>query len=244
MILIVDTREQKPYSNIFKKLKQNYLKKKLDIGDYSIKGFETKFSIERKTLNDFICSITRERQRFENELKKRGVDPKNLALMTDKVFAYYTSAKPGSARGKAKKLKTKLERIYHDGRLGLILDGTGHDFGKIAKKKKRLEQLGYDTSMLFINTSLQVAQERNKSRDRTLPEDLLEKMWQDVQNNMGKFQTLFGSKFHILDNSEMGDFSKMHNDKIKAVTKMIKAPLKNPIGKQWIEDAQKLKRLQ
>ena len=70
MILIVDTREQKPYSNIFKKLKQNYLKKKLDIGDYSIKGFETKFSIERKTLNDFICSITRERQRFENELKK------------------------------------------------------------------------------------------------------------------------------------------------------------------------------
>jgi hypothetical protein len=181
---------------------------------------------------------------FENELKKRGVDPKNLALMTDKVFAYYTSAKPGSARGKAKKLKTKLERIYHDGRLGLILDGTGHDFGKIAKKKKRLEQLGYDTSMLFINTSLQVAQERNKSRDRTLPEDLLEKMWQDVQNNMGKFQTLFGSKFHILDNSEMGDFSKMHNDKIKAVTKMIKAPLKNPIGKQWIEDAQKLKRLQ
>jgi predicted kinase len=178
---------------------------------------------------------------FENELKKKGVDPKNLAKMTDKVFKFYTSDKAGSVRDKAKKIKTKLERIYHEGRLGLIIDGTGHDYGKIAKKKERLEQLGYDTSMLFINTSLPVALKRNSQRERVLPEKIVKKSWHAVQDNLGKFQTLFGNNFNILDNSEIGNFSKMHNDKIKAVNKIVKAPIKNPIGKQWIENEKKLR---
>jgi DNA excision repair protein ERCC-4 len=70
MMLIVDTREQKPYLNIFKKINQKYLRKKLDVGDYSLKNYENKFAIERKTLDDFICSITRGRKRFEKELEK------------------------------------------------------------------------------------------------------------------------------------------------------------------------------
>jgi len=35
----------------------------------------------------------------------------------------------------------------------------------------------------------------------------------------------------------------MHGDKIKAIVKMLKSPLKNPIGKQWIEDEKKLRSL-
>lgn len=180
---------------------------------------------------------------FEQELKKRGVDPKNLGKMTDKVFNYYTSTKSGSARDKAKKVKTKLERMYHEGRLGLIVDGTGHDYGKLAKKKQRLEELGYDTSMLFINTTLPIALERNNKRERVLPAKVVKSSWKDVQANLGKFKTLFGSNFYTIDNSEFGNFNKMHGDKIKTITKMVKSPLKNPIGKQWIEDEKKLRSL-
>jgi len=180
---------------------------------------------------------------FEQELKKRGVDPKNLGKMTDKIFNYYTSDKSGSARDKAKKIKTKLERMYHEGRLGLIVDGTGHDYGKLAKKKQRLEELGYDTSMLFINTTLPVALERNNKRERVLPAKVVKTSWKDVQANLGKFKTLFGSNFYTIDNSEFGNFNKMHRDKIKAIVKMLKSPLKNPIGKQWIEDEKKLRSL-
>tara|TARA_Y100000310_G_C20179146_1_gene577302 strand:- start:96 stop:536 length:441 start_codon:yes stop_codon:yes gene_type:complete len=70
MEFIVDTREQKPYTNHFKKLKHKYEVKKLNIGDYSIKGYEHKFAIERKEKNDFISSITRGRNRFRRELEK------------------------------------------------------------------------------------------------------------------------------------------------------------------------------
>lgn len=179
---------------------------------------------------------------FEMFLKKSGVDPKNLSKMTDKVFKYYTD-NPNAARQKARRMKAKLQAMYEDGKLGLVLDGTGANYSKIAKRKKRLEAQGYDCSMVFVNTSLKVAQERNLKRDRVLPADLLEKSWMDVQNNMGKFQSLFGSSFVIIDNTEVGNFNKMHADKIKGVSRLVSKPLKNPIGKKWIQDQLKLKSL-
>jgi len=179
---------------------------------------------------------------FEYFLKKRGVDPKSLGKMTQKVFNYYTTSK-NNPRQKGKEMKKKLQAIYEKGRLGLIIDGTGHQYGKIEKQKKRLEELGYDTSMIFVNTSLPVALKRNSQRDRVLPEDLVKKSWSDVQNNMGKFQSLFGSDFLIVDNSEIGNFSKMHAEKIKAATKFVKKPVKNRIGKKWIQNQIKLKSL-
>jgi len=179
---------------------------------------------------------------FEMFLKKAGVSPKNLAKMTDKIFKYYTD-NPNAPRQKSRRMKKKLQDMYEDGRLGLVLDGTGANFAKIAKRKKRLESLGYDCSMVFVNTSLKVAQERNLKRDRVLPADLLEKNWSDVQNNMGKFQSLF-SQFVIVDNTESSnDLSQMHADKIKAVSRFVNKPLKNSIGKKWIQDQLKLKSL-
>ena len=38
---------------------------------------------------------------------------------------------------------------------------------KIAKTSEMLRELGYDTMMLFVNTSLQVAQDRNRQRERS-----------------------------------------------------------------------------
>jgi len=179
---------------------------------------------------------------FEMYLKKSGVNPKNLAKMTDKVFKYYTD-NPNAARQKGRRMKAKLQALYEDGKLGMVLDGTGANYSKIAKRKARLESQGYDCSMVFVNTSLEKAQKRNLQRDRVLPADLLEKNWKDVQNNMGKFQSLFGSGFIIVDNTEDGNFSKMHADKIKAATRLVKSPLKNPIGRKWIQDQLKLKSL-
>ncbi len=70
MDIIIDTREQLPYIDVFDRLKINYYKKALRTGDYSIKGHENKFALERKTLNDFISSITSGRERFIKEMKR------------------------------------------------------------------------------------------------------------------------------------------------------------------------------
>ena len=74
-----------------------------------------------------------------------------------------------SPRQKAKRIKSAKEKLYTKGRLGLLIDGTGDDYNKIKKKRQELVNLGYDTYMIFINTSLEVAQQRNAQRDRKLP---------------------------------------------------------------------------
>ena len=143
-----------------------------------------------------------------------------------------------SIRGKAKALTQKQKAFYEAGRLGMIIDGTGHEYGKIAKLKKHAEELGYDTYMVFVNTSLEVAKERNLKRDRVLPDALLSKSWQDVQNNLGKFQNLFGGNFRIVDNTVYKPITK---DVQKAVNQFVRKPIYNRIGKKWIETARALK---
>ena len=62
----------------------------------------------------------------------------------------------------AKALNKEKLRLYKKGRLGVIIDGTAHKVDVIKKKKKELEKLGYDTYMVFVNTSLEAALDRNE----------------------------------------------------------------------------------
>ena len=52
--------------------------------------------------------------------------------------------------------------------------------------------------MVFVNTSLEIAQERNAARSRKLDPKEVEKMWRAVQENIGKFQKVTQKKFLIL----------------------------------------------
>ena len=196
---------------------------------------------------------------FETLLKKNGIDPKDLARIEKedaelwnkitgsgskagfgKIKVARSSLVPKiSLRDRAKQLTQKQKAFYEAGRLGMIIDGTGHRYEKIAKLKKHAESLGYDCYMVFVNTSLKVAQERNKNRERVLPDDLLSKSWQDVQNNLGKFQNLFGSHFRIVDNTVYKPISK---EVQKAVNKFVRKPIYNRIGRKWIENAKALKK--
>jgi predicted kinase len=121
----------------------------------------------------------------------------------------------------------------------MIIDGTGDDVAKIRKQKQRAEDLGYDTYMVFVNTSLEVAQARNAKRSRTLPEDLVTSIWKECQHNLGAFQTLFSGNFRIVDNTKDGD--NITKDIQKEVDGFIRERLYNPIGKQWITTALALK---
>ena len=133
---------------------------------------------------------------------------------------------------------TQLDQ-YIKGRLGLIIDSTGRDYDTIARNANMLKQLGYDCYMVFVNTSLDVAHKRNKERERRLPEKILEKSWRDVQNNLRKFQGLFGRNFAVVDNSKFlkpEDAQKKFGMIVKKyINKFIKGAVRNPIGKKWIK---------
>ena len=144
-------------------------------------------------------------------------------------------------RDTAKRITLARQKNYIQGRLGLIIDGTGKDFEKIKTQMRDLQQLGYESHMIFVNTSLDVALQRNQERDRTLPEKIVVKSWKDVQSNIGKFSNLFKGKFIIIDNNDKDE------DILTAVYKRVRSlamkKVNNGIAKNWIAKELEMKRV-
>ena len=121
-----------------------------------------------------------------------------------------------------------------NGRLGLVIDGTGGDYKIIKEQVDELRDIGYDTYMIFVNTSLETALARNKARPRTIPENIVTKSWKLVQQNIGKFQNLFKvQNYIIIDNNSAKEdiFKKV----FKEVRGLLRTPLKNYKAKNWIK---------
>ena len=166
----------------------------------------------------------------------------DLDSLPDEVFKNLTDPtdpKYSGLRSFAKDLTGQRRKLYQDGRLGMIIDGTGDDFKKIAAEKKELEAVGYDCYMIFVNTTLEVALQRNENRDRVLPKSIVEASHREVTRNIGGFQGLFGgSNFLIVDNNEHVDEQKAQkrfNMLVRqGLGKFIKRPIKNKRGLSWI----------
>ena len=130
---------------------------------------------------------------FENALRKHGL---SLKMPEDEAEAR------DILRARAKGTTDKTMDLSIKGRLGMVIDGTGRDYDKIANQKGLLQQLGYDCYMIFVNTSLEVALERNKRRERSVPEYITRKSHAIVQGNIGKFQNSFGMDLSLIHISE------------------------------------------
>ena len=143
-------------------------------------------------------------------------------------------------RTKAKQMTGKRQSIYMKGRLGLAIDGTGKDFKNIKTSSEMLKSFGYDTYMVFVNTSLEVALERNAQRQRSLPKALVIDSWNRVQNNIGKAQNYFGANnFIVVDNNNAGEDVMVKA--YKQVQKFLKRPMQNKTAKDWIKQQKELK---
>ena len=175
---------------------------------------------------------------FEKGLKDAGYSPADLSELAKDPDEW---AKVMTIRTKAKRLTKKFQDNYITNKLGQVIDGTGKNFDRIKGHRKLYLDMGYDTYMVFVNTSLEIAQERNLMRERKLDSKMVEKMWKEVQDNLGKFQKLFGAnRMLIVDNSEYGgDVLKQIE---KQIAKQINNPVKNPLGKRWIQEELRLKK--
>ena len=152
--------------------------------------------------------------------------------------------KPRDAvRDKAKIITDKRRDMYIDGRLWLVIDGTGREYDKIQYQASLLRGLGYQTYMIFVNTSLDVAQERNQQRARTIDPEIVTKSWNDVQRNIGKFQNFFGGKnFIIVDNNVNDPDTKLFNHVMKRVRALVTRKITSPQAKQWIQQQLSMKK--
>ena len=137
------------------------------------------------------------------------------------------------------KIKTQARLdLYLRGRLGVIIDSTARDVAKIGRLQKLFKILGYDTYMIFVNTSLEVALDRNKKRDRTVPEFVTRKSHKEIQSKMGILHKMFTpGNFYVIDNnsSEKELVTTTLNKAAAVVRRTYTAPPKSWIAKEWIK---------
>ena len=150
-------------------------------------------------------------------------------------------------RGKAKSMTELRQRLAIFGRNGLIINGTGDDVEKIKRIKERLDEVGYESSMISVVTDDEVSRQRNIERGtrggRTVPEDIRKNKWDAVTNARPELAKLFGQNYMEFDNSvdlreAPPEVVKQKQEEMMNLFKNIKEfvaqPPKNERADQWV----------
>ena len=140
---------------------------------------------------------------FESGLKKAG-QTLDLKLVPAEIR--------DPIRKKAKRQTTRMMDRYIDGRLGLIFDTTSANSSKIKSYLTMLNNLGYESKMIYVSTSLDNAKKRNNMRPRKLPDAIVEKDWQNSQKNIAIMKKLFGKDFvQVTNDDDLSSLQKKTN---------------------------------
>ena len=95
--------------------------------------------------------------------------------------------------------------------------------------------LGYDTHMVFVNTTLEVAIKRNQERPRSVPDAIVIQSHKQIQKAIPVLKNIFGSKnFVLVDNSKEAEDV---NVKVyKEIRKLMNKKPSKKIAQDWINN--------
>ena len=154
--------------------------------------------VSARALSGMGLKVINSDRAFESKLKKEKMSI-DFATHDEKQIIKRDKIRSQSKRVAGMQLNMALE-----GRLGIIIDSTARDVEKISSQAANLRAIGYDIHMVFVNTTLEVALERNRSRPRQLPDAIVIQSHKQIQKNMGRLQRIFGARnFVVVDNNEV-----------------------------------------
>jgi len=158
-------------------------------------------------------------------------------------------------RGCAKNITKEKERLALIGRLGVIINSTAADVGKITYMKHKLELMGYECKLLVVKTSDDISRARNIMRGehggRTVPEPIRAGKWLESNGAIGPLKSLFGDSNHYeIDNNidiriappEIKEKQEATMMRIfKSIKKWVDRKASNTIANGWMEQENKKK---
>ncbi len=139
-------------------------------------------------------------------------------------------------------LTQKQQTNFIDGRLGVIIDGSGRNPNTAVSVIEKLMPLGYDFMMIFVDVSMQTSVARQKARadkqrqqwgtGREVDAKTAQETYQQVKNNLGKYSAYFGPQRFVYINNET---TPNLVEPTKKVDAFLNAPVTNPEALQWIQ---------
>lgn len=171
-----------------------------------------------------------------SKIQSGSVEPR--IVNTDTMTEFYMKFNPQfdwSEYGKKIQHLTKKQLVnYLNSMLPLWIDGTSSNVNAVLRRKGILQSLGYDVSMIFVDTPVDTAIKRNKERNRTVDEDFLIKAYEQAQKLKSYYQSEFHHFTEIL-NGEGELIDKVIVDAYKRMSSFFTSPIQNPIGKDLKE---------
>ena len=151
-------------------------------------------------------------------LKKNHGLPENMLDLTSEQRSAL-----GKLSHQARQIAKNKMMKYKGNADGVVVDGTGGSVKAMEKLIKEFKDKGYDTSMLFVETSLDVALARNKARkERSLLDKIVERNHDAVQKNKSPFKEMFGEGFMEVKTDKLTMESPMPKELVSKMGEFVK----------------------
>ena len=140
---------------------------------------------------------------------------------------------------RAKPMHAQRLELYKELGLGLLIDQTSSDYGKVWQMKADLEDIGYDCAMLFVKMPRDLAWELNIARkangQQSVAEADFHRIWDEIDENAGAFESLFSPFYWEVTNYGPGYALEGKSEAEKAIRSFLSQPPTNPDVRDWIE---------
>lgn len=121
-----------------------------------------------------------------------------------------------------------------DGRIGLVVDGTGKVFRRINMMRKKLEDLGYDTAAVYVKVDVDTAQERNQKRKRSVDPEVVKNIHSAVNQNAEAYEYTFGNDFYVVNNTDMETLNNSLPEVERSIRRWLSQPPQKPEAREWL----------
>jgi hypothetical protein len=132
----------------------------------------------------------------------------------------------------------RLEAIRNRG--PLVINGPADSSDEISYVKEELEELGYSTVMIFVNTTNEVSQERNTKLSRMMVESIRFDKWKKSQDNKQYYLDMFESLIEFNNNSTYECLEEDITDTYQKINTFIDDVTFKENAHSWLESHGKL----
>ena len=173
---------------------------------------------------------------FSRYMKEAGLVDENGAVILDPNKSF----ERGVIRTVAKRHTQAKQRHAMIGRLGLVIDGTGANAGSVIKKKKVLEELGYETAMVYVSIPLEMSIASDKKRgedgERSIGPELVTQKYNELDKGLPKLIKAFRDMFFIVDNTVREKTPGKLRELEATLTKWSKKMPRNKAARTWLKN--------
>lgn len=175
-----------------------------------------------------------------SKIKSGSIEPR--VVNTDKLFFIFkdwfdegwSEISPA-----VKDISLNQLALYINSVLPLAIDGTAGKPEAILRRRGLIESFGYDTGMIFINTSLETALERaekrGKGHGRRVDPDFIKQSYDYIQKIKNWYRSKFDDWLEI--NNDEGQLNnKVITNAFKHMSNFYMSPIDNPVGRMHKEN--------